>query len=291
MTRRTRLANLLPKGTKDRLKGWRKRLRLAYARRWRAFGAGDLLAVLGKLGIRPGDVLMVHSSFDRFAGFSGKPSDVIRALQDAVGPRGTILMPTLPFTGTAVDYASRGGVFDVRLTPSQVGLLTELFRRSPEVSRSVHPTHPVAAWGARTTEMLAHHHLARTPCGEGTPFARLLEHDGRILLLGADIESLTFFHYIEEALEPGMPMSPFTKEEFSLQSRDETGATLVSKTRLFDPSLSRRRDLRRLEAVLRRETKWAERRVGELAVVLLEARDVMEASKTLAAQGVYCYDR
>jgi aminoglycoside N3'-acetyltransferase len=137
---------------------------------------------------------------------------------------------------------------------------------------------------------LANHHLARTPCGEGTPFARLLEHDGRILFLGADIESATFFHYVEEVLEPSMPMSPFTTEEFSLQSRDETGAILVSKTRLFDPALSRRRDLHKLASVLRQQGKWAETQLGELGIILLEARDVMAASKSLAAQGVYCYD-
>lgn len=286
-----RLVNLLPKGTKDQLKGWRKRLRLAYVRHRYGFGPDDLLAALRRVGVKAGDVLLVHSSYDKFAGFSGKPSDAIRVLQDAAGATGTVLMPTLPFTGTAVDYVSRGSIFDVRRTPSQMGLLTELFRRSPEVSRSVHPTHPVAAWGAHTADMLANHHLARTPCGDGSPFARLLERDGRILLLGVDIESMTFFHCIEEVLERDMPMSPFTAEEFSLQSRDEHGVILVSKTRLFDPALSRRRDVRKLEPVLRQKGTWAETRLGELDIVLLKAKDVMAASKGLAAQGVYCYGR
>lgn len=287
----TRIVGLLPKGAKARLKGWRKRLRLAYVRRWRAFGADELLAVLRRLGIAPGDIVMVHSSLDRFDGFSGKPSDVIHALQEAVGARGTLLMPTLPFTGTAVEYVSLGQIFDVRRTPSRVGLLTELFRRSPGVGRSVHPTHPVAAWGSHATDMLANHHLARTPCGEGTPFSRLFEHDGRILFLGAGIESMTFFHYIEEVLEPEMPESPFTKDEFILQSRDETGAMLVSKTRLFDPALSRRRDLMKLVPVLRQHGAWAQTRLGELDVVLVETRGVLAACRQLAAQGVYCYDR
>jgi len=284
------LVSFIPKSAKDRLKGWRKRLRLAYVRRWRAFGADDLRTTLHRLGVKSGDVVMVHSSFDRFAGFSGKPSDVIRVLQEVVGPMGTLLMPTLPFTGTAVDYISRGMIFDVRRTPSQMGLLTELFRRSPDVSRSVHPTHSVAAWGARTTDMLSNHHLARTPCGEGSPFARLLEHDGRFLSLGAGIESMTFFHYVEEVLEPGMPVSPFTKDEFTLQSRDETGAMLVSKMRLFEPALSRRRDLRKLVPILRQQGAWAETRLGELDIVLLHVRDVITACRGLAAQGVYCYD-
>jgi len=291
MMKTLELGALLPPGVKSRLKGWRKRLRLAYVRRWRAFEAEQLAAALRKLGVKPGAVLMVHSSFDRFAGFSGKPSDIVRVMQEVVGPPGTILMPTLPFTGTAVAYVARGAIFDVGRTPSQVGLLTELFRRLPEVSRSVHPTHPVAAWGARATPMLASHHLARTPCGEGTPFARLLDHDGSILLLGAGIESLTFFHYIEEVLESKMPFSPFTKEEFVLHSRDQAGSVVICRTRLFDPVVSRRRNVDRLEQTIRRRGQWRETRLGELRIILLKARDVMVAAQSLAAEGVYCYDR
>ena len=74
---------------------------------WLSFAAG---AALSALGLRPGQVVMVHSSFDRFAGFTGKPSEVIQALEDAVGPEGTLLMPTLPFTGEHpwIPYAGGG---------------------------------------------------------------------------------------------------------------------------------------------------------------------------------------
>ena len=284
------LARALPRKTKDRLKGWRKQMWLAYVRRWRAFGPGDLAAGLRAAGLAPGQLVMVHSSYDQFAGFTGKPSDVIQVLQDVVGPGGTVLMPTLPFTGTAVEYTSRGTVFDVARTPSRMGLLTEMFRRSPGVIRSVHPTHAVAAWGARAAEMVANHHLTRTPCGKGSPFARLLEHDGRILLLGVTIESMTFYHYVEEALEPDLPDSPFTSEEFTLESRDATGAVLTSRMRLYDPAVSRRRDLTRLVPVLRRDGAWSERRVGQLRFVLLDATSVLAACRRLAAQGVYCYE-
>ena len=284
------VARLLPKDAKERLKSWRKRLRLAYVRRWRAFGADDLRAALSALGLRPGQVVMVHSSFDRFAGFTGKPSEVIQTLQDVVGPEGTLLMPTLPFTGTAIEYTSRGDVFDVARTPSRMGLLTELFRRSPGVLRSVHPTHAVAGWGAHAEEILADHHLARTPCGKGSPYGRLLEHDGRILLMGVDIESMTFYHHVEEVLEPTMPTSPFTATEFTLKSRDRTGAILISRTRLYDPAMSRRRDLTRLVPRLRGDRVWVEGRVGEVQLILLNANDVLAACRRLAAQGVYCYE-
>jgi hypothetical protein len=76
----------------------------------------------------------------------------------------------------------------------------------------------------------------------------------------------------------------------TLQSRDETGSILLSKTRLFDPALSRRRNLEKLRPVLRRRGTWAQSRLRGLDMILLNARDVLAASRWLADQGVYCYD-
>ena len=173
----------LPRKLKRTVKGRLKQLRLDYARwRW-AFDADALLASLRGLGLREKDVVLVHSSFDRFAGFTGKPTDAIDALQRAVGPAGAVLMPTIPFTGTAVAYVQEQPVFDVRRTPSRMGILSELFRRMPGVLRSVHPTHSVAAWGEPARALIADHHRAETPCGRGTPYHRLIEGDGRLLFL------------------------------------------------------------------------------------------------------------
>src|SRR2546425_534962 len=105
----------------------------------------------------------------------GDPVEVIRALQDVLGPRGTLMMPTLPFTGSAIEYTSRDLVFDVRRTPSRMGFITEVFRRGPEVVRSLHPTHSVAVWGNNVDAIVAGHHVAETPCGRPTPYGRLLE--------------------------------------------------------------------------------------------------------------------
>lgn len=269
---------------------WLQRFRRAYVRHWGSFTAQDFLAAVRALGVRPGDVLMVHSSFDRFEGFTGKPADVIRALQEAVGTGGAILMPTFPFDGLALDYVARGEVLDVVRTPSRMGLLTELFRRLPDVVRSAHPTHPVAARGANAEEMVADHYLAGTPCGRGTPFARLLEYQGKILLLGTGIAAMSFFHCVEEFIEPMLPFSPFTKETFALRCRDKDGRIHVSQTRLWDPYYALRRNPSPLVAALRAGGLWKEIRVGTLDVVLLDAVDVLESLRSLAARGIYCYD-
>ncbi len=168
---RTVASRVLPPGVKRGL----KRLVRAYHQRFFAFTPADLQRALVQLGVLSGDVLMVHSAFDRFLGFHGGPVDVIRALQQVVGPDGTLMMPTIPFQGTAVEYALGEPVFDARQTVSRMGLITEVFRRAPAVVRSVHPTHSVAVLGSQADAIIAGHELAGTPCGRLTPYAKLLD--------------------------------------------------------------------------------------------------------------------
>lgn len=280
----------LPRKVKRAVKGRLKQLRLIHARWRRAFDAAGLLVSLRRLGLREGDVVLVHSSFDRFEGFTGKPTAMIATLQQAVGPKGAVLMPTIPFTGTAVAYVREQPVFDVRRTPSRMGILSELFRRMPDVLRSVHPTHSVAAWGEPARGLIADHYRAETPCGRGTPYHRLIEVGGRVLFLGTGIEAMTLFHAAEEILEPQMPFSPFTTETFRLLSRTAEGDTVETKTRLFDPGVSRRRNVTGLTPLLKQRGAWRETRLGGVDIILLDAADVMNALQTLAKEGRYCYD-
>jgi len=225
----------------------RKRLRLLYKRNLQGFSKERFGEFLTRIGVRSGDVLMVHSSFNQFEGFHGTVVDVIDVLQRAVGPQGTLMMPTMPFGGLAVDHARTGSVFDMRRTPSRMGIITEAFRRSAGVWRSVHPTHPVAAWGLKADSMIAGHHRAASPCGADTPWSRLSDECGKILFLGTTVSTMTFFHTFDERLEDQMPLSPFLLEEFVLQSRDWNGEIVETKTRLFDPRASRVRNVSKLE--------------------------------------------
>ena len=79
-----------------------------------------------------------------------------------------------------------------------------------------------------------------------SPFAALFERNGKILLMGADISSLTFYHKVEEAIETRLPISPFTQERFVLESKQRDGSMVTTHTRLFEPAVSRRRNLYKL---------------------------------------------
>lgn len=156
--------------------------------------------LLEELGIRTGATVMVHSSMDRIG---RRVPDLnafalVRLLQQCLGPDGTLLMPTFVFQGLQRDYLETHDTFDPRNAPSQVGLLTEVFRRMPGVLRSLHPTHPVAGWGRHAHDLLATHHLGLT-FGPTSPIYKLREYGGLVVGLGTSMrESFTIQHVPEE---------------------------------------------------------------------------------------------
>ncbi|PYR97139.1 MAG: hypothetical protein DMG16_25665 [Acidobacteria bacterium] len=274
---------------KPPLKRFRNRVRSRYLNRFYSFTPADLSQKLRDLGVKTGDVLCVHSSFDQFLGFQGSFGDAIHALQDSVGHEGGILMPTQPFTATAVDYVRTHPITDLARAPSLMGLMTEILRRTPDAIRSIHPTHPVAAWGNKGRRLLGNDWEARTPCGYGTAYHRLLEYEGSVLMLGTGVQVMTFYHCIEELIEPLMPFSPFTSQEYSLQTRDLRGSLYCSRMRLFEPAVSARRRMNVLVPELKRRNSWREGKIGRLDIVLLPATAVLEACVSMAKRGQFCY--
>jgi aminoglycoside 3-N-acetyltransferase len=279
------------RSVKKILKQWYRTGKRQAQRALQSFGPPDFQNALGQhLGIRSGDVVVVHCAYEGFAGFTGGVTDVIAGLQQAVGREGAVLMPTQPFAGTALDLVKAGKVFDVRRTPSQMGILSELFRRSAGVTRSVHPTHPVAGWGGKAEALLRDHARAATPCGKDSPYARAGEAGGKIVFLGTDISVMTYFHSLEEELEPSMPRSPFTRETFTLKSKDGNGQIVETTTRLFDHDMSRRRNMLPLQDALTQAGAWRTVRAGTLRAHAVAMADVGRICREMGKQGRFFYD-
>jgi len=285
----TILNSLLPQAARVQLKSWRDRLDAFYVRKFLSFTADDLLATLRRLGIQRGDVVMAHTSFAQFAGFQGGLSDVIKTLQAAVGEEGTLLIPTLPFDGAAIDYVKSGAVTDIARTPSRMGFITEIFRRLPGVTRSIHPTHAIAIWGKDAAAIAAAHYSAATPCGVGTPFYQLLQRKGKVLLAGVSIRTMTFYHCVEELIEPDMPFSAFTTEWYEAKTKGPDGTIYPSRMRLFDPAVSARRDPELMIEPLKKRGFWRSARLGRLELVVLSTTEVLATVQEMAAAGMFCY--
>ena len=165
-----------------------------------------LIDDLQNLGLRTGDVILVHSSLSSLGYVEGGADTVIDALLQTLGNEGTIMVPTL--TGNEFLGPDNPPVFDPGNTPCWTGKIPETFWKRTDAIRSLHPTHSVAAIGRSAEFMLRNHHLAPTPCGIDTPYYRLAQAKGRVLLLGVDLESCTLFHTIEELAGSSYHLQP-----------------------------------------------------------------------------------
>ncbi len=151
---------------------------------------------LRTLGVREGGVLLMHSSLKSLGLVPGGIETVLAGLRLALGEQGTLLLP-----GLCWEYVDRDHtLFDVRATPTCVGAIPEYFRRLPATARSLHPTHSVLGQGPLVGAFFAEHPLDRTPCGPHSPFARLREYGGQILMLGCGLRPNTSMHAVEETL-------------------------------------------------------------------------------------------
>ena len=74
----------------------------------------DLVRDLRALGLRAGDVVLVHSAMSRIGYVDGGAPAVVQAFMDVLGPEGTLAVPTFPFRGSMLDYCRSGPLFDVQ---------------------------------------------------------------------------------------------------------------------------------------------------------------------------------
>lgn len=145
---------------------------------------GQILA----LGVQPGGVLVVHTAFSKVAPVEEGPRGLIAALRNALGPAGTLVMPSMSDDD---DHP-----FDPKGTPcAGMGVVADTFWRMPGVLRSDSP-HAFAAIGPRAAEVTAEHPVD-VPHGLESPVGRVYELDGQVLLLGVGHDADTTVHLAE----------------------------------------------------------------------------------------------
>jgi aminoglycoside 3-N-acetyltransferase len=163
---------------------------------------------LRALGVQDGSLLMVHASVRAVGWVVGGPDVVIAALRDAVGPAGTLCMftgwedSTYEMTSWPLEkqraYLEERPAFDpetCRASP-EWGVLPERLRTSQGASRSSNPEGSLAAIGPRA-EWLTRDHPLQYGFGPGSPFERIVQARGDVLLLGSPRGAVTILHYAE----------------------------------------------------------------------------------------------
>lgn len=151
-------------------------------------------------GVKEGDLLLVHSRATRLLrrlrkmGVFFEERDIILSFLEAVGSEGTVLFPTFNF-----DF-NEGVPFDIDLTPSHMGILTEIARTFDNSVRTGHPVYSFAVIGRDVGLFQGLENYSGY--GSDSPFAILHRNNGKIAVLDLpDKNSMTFYHYVEESLQ------------------------------------------------------------------------------------------
>jgi len=144
---------------------------------------------LRALGVREGRVLLVHTSFRATRPIEGGPRGLIEAIRRALGPEGTLVMPSWsgdddePFDPLATP------------TPPSLGVVAETFWRLPGVLRSDHFQAFAAA--GREAARVTSDPLPLPPHIPASPVGRVHDLDGQVLLIGVGHDADTTLHLAE----------------------------------------------------------------------------------------------
>lgn len=168
-----------------------------------------LLNDLKAIGVREGDLLVVHSSFKSLGLGGASPSDVIRTLIESIGREGTLMMPTFTYCYSGIWSVKP---FDPATTPSVfMGVLPETLRAYPGALRSTSPTYSVAAYGKHASALTENKENAGG-LGPGSSFEDACRLGAKILLIGVGNNRNSMIHYAEYT--SGLPICDIPYREF-----------------------------------------------------------------------------
>ena len=224
-----------------------------------------IVAGLHRLGLEEGAAVVAHVSLPALGLIAGGAGAVAAALLEAVGPRGTLMVPT-PTSSAAITDRWYAQPFEPDGTPAdpEVGPVPEVLRRRPEALRSHHPLMSVAAIGPLASELTSEH-----PMNEPMrPFQRLAELGGWVLLLGVDQTANVTVHVAESLAE-----GPYLSGPVSAVMRTPMGM----RRRRMEASFGCSDGFNRLEPLLAAN----QGRIGPAPAWLCRGREIIVTALTL----------
>jgi aminoglycoside 3-N-acetyltransferase len=211
---------------------------------------------------------------------------VVQALKNVVGPSGTIGAPT--FWTLAPLEEPQDAIFDVLSASSRLGAISEAIRREAGASRSLHPTHCASFFGPNAGELTAGHEQDQIPCGPKSPYFRLKDLGGKILLLGVSLEYLTNFHTIDNMYEK-LSFKVYSDKTRTFRVLRPDGSGIDVEVRCHNQELSRIRNCIPLEPFFQKLDAIRYGHAGKAQIRLLDARKLYNALVTLAEENITMY--
>jgi aminoglycoside 3-N-acetyltransferase len=259
------------------------------------YGGFDSAALKTHLEERVGrdfEILMVHSSINHMRPmYDDNPLQFVQMLMQFCGAERTLAMPAFYFGdpdlgGTSATF-EKNPRFDLRRTPSQMGLATEIFRRTKGVRQSRHPIYRVSALGPLAEALTKGHETTERPFGRGSPFDVMTARETLILGIGKPIEVLTHVHHVEDLMEERFPVPAPVGRPLQMTLIDGDDEIPFLLRRQGSPWKLNIWKLRKIMD----PAQLHEWRFHHVHLFAARAAEVTEALKNAAARGITLYDR
>ena len=198
-------------------------------------------------------------------------------------------MVSTPYFCSTSDYLQKDPVFNVRKTPSRMGIISEIFRRKKGVLRSLHPTHPVLAYGKDAAWIVEGHEECVFPCGKNTPFDKFRSLNGKILFFDVPFRTFTFLHYLEDMIKDSLPFPVYTEEPFTVRVIDYNGKEFDVKTYAFSDTAVQTRKPEILKKNFLKENLLIKKRIGKTKLMIVSAEDAVLCAQKMMKNNIYFF--
>jgi aminoglycoside 3-N-acetyltransferase len=261
-------------------------LRLIHGR----FTTADLIAEIDRHLDSEWRILMVHSSVNNLEPmYQGNALELVRALIEYCGPERTLVMPAFNFGAEgegAREALKKNPRFDLQRSPSQMGLLTELFRRSKGVIQSRHPAYRIAAMGPEAQALVRGHESAPSGMGKGTPFEYMARNDAQILGIGKSFQVMTQVHHVESLLGVDWPAPQTFLPNIPvvvIDKREEIPMEIGGNQQLWTFNIGKLKQIVQDKAL----QEW---RFHNCPMFVASAKEITDALTVAASRGITLYD-
>lgn len=161
---------------------------------------------IDSLGIKHGDILIVHSSMEGLKAASPNPDEIINYLLNLIGTDGTLVFPTFPIINLK-NIPGKIQTYNPKKTLCWTGALPNAFLKREGVVRSLFPYNTLAALGPRSSEMMNNNLEDDVPHGLHSSWYYCVQHSAKILYLGIDIaECNTVLHVADDVVREDWPV-------------------------------------------------------------------------------------
>ncbi len=228
----------------------------------------DAEEVFNRLGIAPGDTVIIHSSIKAVGWVEGGPQTIASALLHAVGPEGTVVAPTFTFARAKKEDIV---TVDPSCDPCDVGAINAALLKTPGARRSTALTHSFAVLGKHQAE-ICDIPVEVCPLGDHGPFAELMKLDAKVLLLGVAYTHCTAGHFAEYLCHV-----PYRREyQQTVQVKQPDGSLRKTELSLYGPRTDipyPPRDFNRAGSLLEKQGLVSIATLGNAYVRLFKIRD------------------